>query len=76
MGFTLGVMAKTQKKKKKKKSSQSAPKLLIKCGTLWLCIGAKALKKKRKRILTNLGSQFATLETNVRAFINIQMSMF
>jgi hypothetical protein len=33
-------------------------------------------KKKKKGIPMNLGSQFATLETNVPAFTIIQMSMF
>jgi hypothetical protein len=44
-----------------------------KCGTLWPCIGPKA---DEKRIPSNLGSQFATLEANVPAFINILTSMF
>jgi len=32
--------------------------------------------RQKKRIPSNLGGQFATLGTNVPAFINILMSMF
>jgi hypothetical protein len=48
------------------------PQVTNKRWTLWPCIGPKA----GKRIPSNLGGQFATLGTNVPAFINILTSMF
>jgi hypothetical protein len=39
---------------------------------LWPCIGPKG----EKGVLSNLGSQVATLRSNVPAFINFLMSMF
>jgi hypothetical protein len=39
--------------------------------TVWPCIGPKSAK----RIPSNLGSQFATLEAKVSAFINILTSI-
>jgi hypothetical protein len=64
--FTLGVKAEIEK------IFSICPKLLINARTLWPCIGPKA----EKRILLNLGSQFATLGPNVSSFTNIQTSMF
>jgi hypothetical protein len=59
--FTLGV-----------KAEIVCPKLLINADHYGLCICPKA----EKRILSNLRGQFATLGTNVPAFINILTSMF
>ncbi len=58
--------------KYKKKTFQSAPKLLINAELYGLVLAPRL----KKRIPSNLGSQFATLGTNVPAFINILMSMF
>ncbi len=64
-GFMLGVKAEIEK------MFSICPQVTNKCSTLWPCIGPKA----EKRIPLNLGSQFATLEVNVPAFINILTSM-
>jgi len=66
-GFTLGVEAEIFK------IFQSAPEWLINAELYGLVFGPKA---DEKRIPSNLGSQFATLEANVPAFINILTSMF
>jgi hypothetical protein len=64
--FTLGVKAERGKK------NSIYSKLLINA-ELYGFVLTPSLKK---RISWNLGSQFATLGTNVPAFINIMMSMF
>jgi len=64
--FTLGVKADIEK------NFSICPKLVINAEHYGLSIGPKA----EKRIPSNLGGQFATLGTNVPAFINILMSMF
>jgi hypothetical protein len=65
-GFTLGVKAEIEK------IFSIYLKLLINAelyGLVWT-------PRLKKRIPSNLGSQFATLGTNVPAFINILTSMF
>jgi hypothetical protein len=64
--FTLGVKAEIEN------IFSICPKLLI-TAELYDLVLAQRLKK---RIPSNLGSQFATLRANVPAFINIQTSMF
>ncbi len=66
-GFTLGVEAKLEKK-----IFSICPNLPINV-ELYDLVLAPRLKK---RIPTNLGSQFATLWANFHTFINITMSMF
>jgi len=56
-----------------RKNIFNLPQVTNKCWTLWPCIGPKA---EKKRILLNLGSQFATLGADVPAFINILTLMF
>jgi hypothetical protein len=48
------------------------PKLLTNVKLYDLVLALKA----KKKILLNLGSQFATLQANVPTFVNILMSMF
>jgi hypothetical protein len=60
-GFTLGVKAEMEK------IFSICPRLLINAELLWLSIGPQGWKKS---IPLNLGSQFATLEANVLAFIS------
>ncbi len=66
-GFALGVKAEIPKK-----NFSICPKLLINAELYGLVLALRL----EKRIPSNLGSQFATLGTNVPAFINILMSMF
>ncbi len=66
-GFTVvGDKAEIEKK------NSICPILLMNAELYGLHIGPKAEKK----ILSNLGSQFATLGANVREFINILTLMF
>jgi hypothetical protein len=65
-GFTLGVKAEIEK------NFSICPKFLINAELYGLVL---ALRLK-KRIPSNLGGQFATLEPNVPAFINILTSIF
>ncbi len=55
-----------------RKNPFNLSKVTSKCWTLWPYIGPKA----GKRMSLNLGGQFATLGTNISAFINILTSMF
>jgi len=64
--FTLGIKAKLEK------NLFNLPQVTNKCRTLWPCIGPKA----GKWIPLNLGGQFATLGSDVSAFINILTPMF
>jgi hypothetical protein len=67
-GFALGVKAEIQIKK----NFSICPKLLINAELYGLVLGPRL----KKRIPLNLGSQFATLGSNVPAFINNLTSMF
>jgi hypothetical protein len=65
-GFNLGVKAKIEQ------IFSICPKLLINVKLYGLVLNPSV----EERILLNLGSQFATLGTNVLAFINTLTSMF
>jgi hypothetical protein len=65
-GFTLGVKAEIEK------IFSICPKLLINAKLYGLVLAPRL----KRRIPTNLGSQFATLGANVPAIFNILMSMF
>jgi len=65
-GFTLGV------KGRNRKNIFNLPQLLVNAELSDLVLALRV----KKRIPSNLGSQFATLGVNVPAFINILTSMF
>jgi hypothetical protein len=70
--FLLVPKLKSASRALTRKKNSICPKLLINAELYGLVLAPRL----EKRIPSNVGGQFATLEANVPAFINILMSMF